>query len=68
VETQPHARAVPARGIRHRAHAGLRSVLRQQEGDEVVLVVFPGDEPVAAYPEVAPLSPRYASRPTSRSV
>jgi hypothetical protein len=29
------------------------SVLRQREGDEVVFVVFAGDEPVAAYPEVA---------------
>jgi hypothetical protein len=28
------------------------SVLRQREGDEVVFVVFAGDEPVAAYPEV----------------
>lgn len=29
------------------------SVLRQRDGDEVVFVVFTGDEPVAAYPEVS---------------
>ena len=28
------------------------SVLRQRDGDEVVWVVFTGDEPVAVYPEV----------------
>lgn len=29
------------------------SVLRQRDGDEVVFVVFSGDQPVAVYPEVA---------------
>lgn len=29
------------------------SVLRQREGDEVVFVVFTGEEPVAVYPDVA---------------
>ncbi len=45
------------------------TVLRQRQGDEVVFVVFTGDEPVAVYPEVAtPLADLVRSADLSQRV